>query len=100
MVAVSLKKVFFKQKTAYEILRPVTGVQTCALPISPSKRTQTYGAELFGQMRFFHHLTFNLQANKYSITDKPIRAVAKPIQEAMMHRFILVHHYYLYNYYE
>ena len=34
MVAVSLKKLFFKQKTAYEILRPVTGVQTCALPIS------------------------------------------------------------------
>ena len=27
------KKSFFKQKTAYEISSPVTGVQTCALPI-------------------------------------------------------------------
>ena len=25
---------FFKQKTAYELCKPVTGVQTCALPIS------------------------------------------------------------------
>ena len=33
MVAVSLKKNFFKQKTAYEISVCVTGVQTCALPI-------------------------------------------------------------------
>ena len=35
MVAVSLKNFFFfKQKTAYEISWSVTGVQTCALPIS------------------------------------------------------------------
>ena len=33
MVAVSLKNIFFKQKTAYEIYLRVTGVQTCALPI-------------------------------------------------------------------
>ena len=38
MVAVSLKKkIFFKQKTAYEIYCAVTGVQTCALPISLEK---------------------------------------------------------------
>ena len=28
-----IKKIFFKQKTAYEIFESVTGVQTCALPI-------------------------------------------------------------------
>ena len=36
MVAVSLKNIFFKQKTAYEIYLRVTGVQTCALPILDS----------------------------------------------------------------
>ena len=38
MVAVSLKKFFFKQKTAYE-MTDVTGVQTCALPIWANPET-------------------------------------------------------------